>query len=71
MVCLSTVKEDDKEKINRHDLGLLTMTEMRATLKNIYIQDIFALGATNAVAVEGDEAVTNREGKVFRILVSP
>ena len=40
--------------------------KVNITVKNVYIQNIFALGATNVVAVEWDEAVTNREGRSFQ-----
>lgn len=34
--------------------------------KNVSVQNIFALGGTNVVAVEWDVALTNREGKDFQ-----
>jgi len=40
--------------------------KVNITVKNIYIQNIFALGPTNVFAVEWDEAVTNKEGKSFQ-----
>ena len=36
------------------------------TVKNVYVQNIFALGGTNVVAVETAVALTNREGKDFQ-----
>ena len=36
------------------------------TLKNVFVADVFAFGATNVVAVEWDIAVTNREGRDFQ-----
>ncbi len=36
------------------------------TVKEVFISDIFALGATNSIAVEWDVSETNREGKEFR-----
>lgn len=35
------------------------------TIKEVYISNIFALGATNSIAVEWDVIETNREGKKF------
>ena len=36
------------------------------TVKEVFVSNIFALGATNNVAVEWDLTETNREGKEFR-----
>jgi len=36
------------------------------TVKEVFVSNIFALGATNNLAVEWDIAETNREGKEFR-----
>jgi len=36
------------------------------TVKEVFVSNIFALGATNNVAVEWDVTETNREGKEFR-----
>jgi ketosteroid isomerase-like protein len=36
------------------------------TIKEVFVSNIFALGATNNVAVEWDLTETNREGKKFR-----
>jgi ketosteroid isomerase-like protein len=36
------------------------------TVKEVFVSNIFALGATNSIAVEWDVSETNREGKVFR-----
>jgi len=33
------------------------------TVKEVFVSNIFALGATNSIAVEWDVAETNREGK--------
>ena len=33
------------------------------TVKEVFVSNIFALGATNNIAVEWDVALTNREGK--------
>lgn len=35
------------------------------TVKNVFVQNIFALGSTNVVALEWDVALTNREGEDF------
>ncbi len=35
------------------------------TVKEVYISNIFALGATNSIAVEWDVIETNHEGKEF------
>lgn len=35
------------------------------TIKEVFVSKIFALGATNNIAVEWDVALTNREGKEF------
>ena len=35
------------------------------TVKNIYIQNIFALGSTNVIAVEWDVKYKNQEGEEF------
>ena len=35
------------------------------TVKEVFISNIFALGATNSIAVEWDVIETNREGKEF------
>jgi len=39
---------------------------VKFTLKNVYVQNIFALGSTNVLAAEWDITGTNREGKAFR-----
>jgi ketosteroid isomerase-like protein len=39
---------------------------LKFTLKNVSVQNIFALGGTNVVAVEWDINLTNREGKDFQ-----
>lgn len=36
------------------------------TVKEVFVSNIFALGATNNIAVEWDVTETNREGKEFR-----
>lgn len=36
------------------------------TLKNVFVQNIFAFSGTNVVAAEWDLAMTNREGKDFQ-----
>jgi len=36
------------------------------TVKEVFVSNIFALGATNSIAVEWDITETNREGKEFR-----
>ena len=36
------------------------------TVKEVFVSNIFALGATNNIAVEWDVALTNREGKEFQ-----
>ena len=36
------------------------------TIKEVFISNIFALGATNNIAVAWDVALTNREGKEFQ-----
>jgi len=36
------------------------------TVKEVFVSNIFALGATNKIAVEWDVALTNREGKEFQ-----
>ncbi len=36
------------------------------TLKNVCVQNIFAFGGTNVIAVEWDINLTNREGKDFQ-----
>ena len=36
------------------------------TVKEVFVSNIFALGATNSIAVEWDIAETNCEGKEFR-----
>ena len=36
------------------------------TIKEVFVSNIFALGATNNVAVEWDVTETNSEGKEFR-----
>ncbi|MEW6687229.1 MAG: nuclear transport factor 2 family protein [Candidatus Edwardsbacteria bacterium] len=36
------------------------------TVKNIMVQNIFAFGSTNVVAVEWDLALTDREGRNFQ-----
>ena len=35
-------------------------------IKEVFVSNIFALGATNSIAVEWDITETNREGKEFR-----
>jgi len=35
------------------------------TVKEVFVSNIFALGATNSIAVEWDITETNREGKEF------
>jgi ketosteroid isomerase-like protein len=40
--------------------------KLNFTLKNICVQNIFAFGGTNVVAVESDLNLTNREGKDFQ-----
>lgn len=35
------------------------------TVKEVFVSNIFALGATNSIAVEWDVVETNREGKEF------
>jgi len=40
--------------------------KIQFTVTNVYVQNIFALGGTNVVAVETDVALTNREGKDFQ-----
>ncbi len=35
------------------------------TVKEVFVSNIFALGATNSIAVEWDIVETNREGKEF------
>ena len=39
--------------------------KMRFTVKEVFVSNIFALGATNNIAVEWDFTGTNREGKEF------
>ena len=36
------------------------------TVKEVFVSNIFALGATNSIAVEWDVSETNREGKEFQ-----
>lgn len=36
------------------------------TVRNVFVQNIFALGGTNVVAVEWDIDLTNREGRDFQ-----
>ncbi len=36
------------------------------TVKEVFVSNIFALGATNNIAVEWDVALTNHDGKEFR-----
>ena len=36
------------------------------TVKEVFVSNIFALGATNSIAVEWDISETNREGKEFQ-----
>ena len=38
---------------------------MNFTVKEVFVSNIFALGATNNIAVEWDVVETNREGKEF------
>lgn len=40
--------------------------KMNFTVKEVFVSNIFALGATNNIAVEWDVVETNREGKEFR-----
>jgi ketosteroid isomerase-like protein len=40
--------------------------KMYFTVREVFVSNIFALGATNSVAVEWDLTETNREGKEFR-----
>lgn len=40
--------------------------KLNFTLKNVCVQNIFALGGTNVVTVEWDIALTNQEGKDFQ-----
>jgi len=40
--------------------------KVNITVKNAYVKNLFALGATNDVAVEWDISLTNREGKDFQ-----
>jgi len=39
---------------------------LRFTLRSVSVQNIFAFGGTNVVAVEWDIKLTNREGKDFQ-----
>ena len=41
------------------------LPEIDFTVKEVYISNIFALGATNNIAVEWDVIEANREGKKF------
>ncbi len=40
--------------------------KMNFTVKEVFVSNIFVLGATNNVAVEWDLTETNRKGKEFR-----
>jgi ketosteroid isomerase-like protein len=40
--------------------------EMKVTVKDVFVSNIFAMGATNNSAIEYDLEYTNREGKTFR-----
>lgn len=40
--------------------------KLNFTLKNVSVENIFAFGGTNSVAVEWDLSLTNREGKDFQ-----
>ena len=42
------------------------LPKMNFTVKEVFVSNIFALGATNNIAVEWDVTETNREGKEFR-----
>ena len=39
--------------------------DVNFTVKNVCVENIFALGGTNVLAVEWDVALTNRDGKEF------
>ncbi len=41
------------------------LPRMNFTVKEVFVSNIFALGATNNIAVEWDVVETNREGKEF------
>jgi len=41
-------------------------TKINITLKNIFVTNVLALGATNIFAVEWDEIATNRGGEDFK-----
>ena len=41
------------------------LPKMNFTVKEVFVSNIFALGATNNIAVEWDVVETNRQGKEF------
>ena len=43
-----------------------TFPKVNFTVKEVFVSNIFALGATNNIAVEWEWALTNRQGKEFK-----
>ncbi len=49
-----------------HTKMMQHLPTIQFTIKDVFVSNIFALGATNSIVVEWDIAYANREGKKFR-----
>jgi len=64
-ISISGVTKGKKAIEACHAKMLEHFPKMHFTVKETFVSNIFAIGATNNIAVEYDLAYTNREGKEF------
>ena len=64
-ISISGVTKGKQAIIECHEKMLEHFPKMHFTVKEVFVSNILAMGATNNVAVEYELTYTNREGKEF------
>jgi ketosteroid isomerase-like protein len=64
-ISISGVTKGKKAIVECHAKMLEHFPKMHFTVKEVFVSNILAMGATNNIAIEYDLAYTNREGKEF------
>jgi ketosteroid isomerase-like protein len=64
-ISISGVTKGKKAIMERHAKMLEHFPKMHFTVKEVFVSNILAMGATNSIAIEYDLTYTNHEGKEF------